>query len=203
MSEEEENPYDVSYAPDEDRELLPVEYRGSVFRLSNRWKKAIEPIIDQPITVLDLYSQQGANACSLVKTYATHSDSTIYCVDSWNKPLVYSNFLQNITCLSVEEMNKIHICRGEVNSMITNRFADDTFDIIYLNGLYDKFSLIHMSIQSYKKCKHGGWIIFNDVQHKEVGTTISFFTSLFVDHIDKIELHSGQVFIQLQKENIN
>jgi hypothetical protein len=199
MSEEEENPYDVSYAPNEDRDLLPVEYCGSVFRLSNRWKKAIEPIADLPITILDLHSQQGANACSLVKTYAIHSNSAIYCMDSWDDPTMYSTFLKNITCLSVEEVNKIHICRGVVHSMVANQFDDHSFDIIYLNGLYDKFSLIHMSIQSYKKCKHGGWIIFNDVQHREVGNTISFFTSLFVDHIDKIELHSGQVFIQLQK----
>ena len=107
-----ENPYDVIHASEEDRSLLPNGFRGSVFRLSNRWKKAIEPI-HAPLSILDLCTQQGANACSLLKTFAIHPETMIYCVDRWNDPLIYSDWIQSLHLIDqyfVENIRLMLVC---------------------------------------------------------------------------------------------
>jgi len=198
--------YDYSKIPEEEKSLLPNGFQGNVYNLSYKWLEII-PHADKPLKILEIGTYHGANTCSLLKTHATHRQSEIHCVDPWydyegyneykdKQASNYSTFIRNISCLSSEELNKIHIHR-ELSENCSTRFCDQSFDIIYIDGNHEVKYVLEDAIMSFNKVKKGGWIIFDDVQDPEVQKGMQLFLSVYHKFFeDQIYMKSCQVFIK-------
>jgi hypothetical protein len=109
--------YSYENTSNEAKALLPQGFKGEVFRLSDNWLTVV-PVNENPVKIMEIGAYHGANVCSLVKTYAKNNNSEIHCVDPWldytnyseYKDLQktnYSIFLENITKLHTDDINKI------------------------------------------------------------------------------------------------
>jgi hypothetical protein len=200
---------DYAHLTPENQKYLPSDYEGEVYRISTNWFRAI-PLPTTPMKIMEIGAYHGGNVCSLTKTYASHPDSTIHCVDPWYDYKEYSEykkiqhtnykyFILNISKLSAEDLHKIHIHRG-LSEHVIPTFEDDSFDIIYIDGNHDKRYALHDAIMSIKKIKHNGYIVFDDMQCEDVHQAVQFFIHLYRPHIAEIKDLEGQVSIQIKKE---
>jgi hypothetical protein len=199
--------YNFVNAPEEDKKYLPSEYRGDVYRISNRWIEII-PLPDKEIKILEIGCYHGANVCSLVKTYATHPKSTIHCVDPWidyqdyheyksQQYSSYSNFLHNISKLDANDVGKIYIYRDLSENIIPD-FRDKLFDMIYIDGNHEKEFIVMDLILSLKKIKNNGWIIIDDIQSENVRDVIKSILPIYSNIIGKVLINNGQMFIHMK-----
>ena len=196
--------YDYSKIDDFERTQLPEGFTGNVYNLSYKWLDII-PEPTTPIRILEIGSYHGANVCSLLKTYAKDPKSEIHCVDPWRdyeeypeyknkQPTNYSIFLNNISKLDPIDINKIYIHRM-LSSEIS--FNDEYFDIIYIDGNHERKFVLEDAMISLKKLKPGGWIVFDDLQDKQVVEGVELFLTLYMDQFQgKYAIHSAQLFIQ-------
>jgi hypothetical protein len=192
----------------ENRLYLPEEYRGQVYRISTNWLSAL-PLSTGPMRIMEIGVFHGGNVCSLTKTYARHPASTIYCVDPWldyeeyaefkgQQMSNYRQFIHNISLLSPEELNKIHIHRG-LSSVIIPTFPDDFFDLIYVDGNHDTPYVVEDAILSLRKVKNGGHLIFDDTQCPEVQQALCLILNLYKSSIQRIVPLAGQLLLQIQR----
>jgi hypothetical protein len=174
--------------------LLPEGFDGIIYNLSYKWLEVI-PKTDEPIKYLEIGAYQGANVCSLVKTYATHKDSEIHCVDPWfdydgyneyktKQQTNYSKFLRNISKLDPEDIQKIHIHR-DLSKNVLPTFKDDMFDMIYIDGNHHRTYVLEDAIHAFRKLKPGGWMIFDDMHHEEVDNDVQCFMTSFGPEFSK------------------
>lgn len=195
---------------EESSSYLPDGFVGEVYRISTNWFEAISlPSPPQPQHILEIGVYHGANVCSLLKTYASHPDSTIHCIDPWSnyqgyseypeQARNYSYFIQNLSKLTPEELYKIHIHRG-LSEVILPQLKDDMFDIIFIDGNHDKRYVLHDAIMSLKKVKHGGYILFDDMQCEDVRRSVEIFIYTYRKNIETIKDLEGQFVIQIKKE---
>lgn len=197
--------YDYSLASDITKTYLPIGYKGNVYRISSGWADILEQK-NEKIKILEIGVYHGANVCSLVKTYARHSDSEIHCIDPWFDYIEYNEykdeqisnysiFLNNICKLSSKDLNKIYIHRG-LSENIIQQFENEAFDIIFIDGNHNKKYTLEDAVLSFKKVKKGGWLIIDDMQSSDVNEAIKFFCTIYIDFINGIKLHNLQLFIQ-------
>jgi len=80
---------------------------------------------------------------------------------------------------------------------IDKRFADDMFDIIYIDGNHLSKYVLEDSIVCLKKVKKGGWIVWDDVFDKEVKNALQMFLHLYKQffHPDAI-MKNGQLYMK-------
>ena len=197
--------YDYSKIPDLEKSLLPVGFQGNVYNLSYKWLDII-PHTDSPVKILEIGTYHGANACSLLKTYATHPQSEIHCIDPWydydgyneykdKQDSNYSIFISNISKLSYKDISKVYIHR--MLSEKCGNFPDESFDIIYIDGNHELKYVLEDAIISYKKVKKGGWIIFDDTQDPEVQRGMELFLAVYQQFFEKdIYIKSCQAFMR-------
>jgi hypothetical protein len=199
--------YKFSYenASDYAKSLLPEGFKGEVLRLSDNWLSTI-PVTENPVKIMEIGAYHGANVCSLVKTYAKNKSSEIHCVDPWldyedygeYKDLQktnYSIFLNNITKMDSEDINKIYIHR-ELSENIMHIFDDESFDIIYIDGNHSKKFVLEDAVLSFKKLKKEGWLIFDDLQCPDVQVAIEAFVKLYDNYFIHISHYDGQLFLK-------
>jgi hypothetical protein len=200
---------DYDHLTPENQKYLPCDYEGEVYRISTNWFGAI-PLSNTPQRIMEIGAYHGGNVCSLTKTYASHPESTIHCVDPWydykeyseykqKQHTNYKQFILNISKLQENDLNKIHIHRG-LSEHIVPRFDDNSFDIIYIDGNHDKRYVLHDAIMSLKKIKNGGYIIFDDMQCEDVHRSVQIFVHLYSLNIEEIKDIEGQVSIRIKKE---
>jgi hypothetical protein len=200
-----DNTYDYSKISENDKSYLPLGFQGNVFRLSYNWNKVI-PYYDTPIKIMEIGSYHGANVCSLTKTFATHKDTEIHCVDPWInydgyneytqvQPTNYSIFLQNISKLNPDDLNKIYLHR-ELSENAIPKFMDNSFDIIFIDGNHETLYVLQDAILSFKKIKINGWIIFDDMQSPEVQESVRIFLNIYRTYFDTCIIHNCQLFIR-------
>jgi len=200
---------DYEHLTPENQKYLPDNYEGNVYRISTNWFQAI-PLPTTPMKIMEIGAFHGGNVCSLTKTYASHPDSTIHCVDPWYDYKEYSEykkiqhtnykyFILNISKLSAEDLHKINIHRG-LSEHVVPTFEDDSFDIIYIDGNHDKRYALHDAIMAIKKIKHNGYIVFDDMQCEDVHQAVQFFIHLYRPHIAEIKDLEGQISIKIKKE---
>lgn len=167
---------------------------GNIYTLTDNWLSSI-PLPTGPIKYLEIGAYYGANICSIVKTYATHDESEIHCVDPWTdykeyheyksqQPNIYSGFIQNISKLPEKDIHKIHIHRG-FSGDILPKFQNEMFDIIYIDGNHDAPFVLEDAVVSFKKLKSGGWLIFDDVTWDGVNASLYSFINSFGSHFEK------------------
>lgn len=198
--------YDYSRINNHEKQFLPEGFQGHVFNMSYKWEKVI-PVINRPYKIMEIGAYHGANACSLVKTFAKHPASEIHCLDPWmdyseyieykgKQGLNYSLFLNNISKLSPSDVSKIYIHRMS-SAHLDSKFKDETFDIIYIDGNHSTFFVLQDALLSLKKLVPGGFLIFDDLQDKEVVDGLNMFLSVSKEHLMKdIKVENCQAFVQ-------
>jgi predicted O-methyltransferase YrrM len=198
--------YDYSKISELEKSYLPSGFQGNVYNLSYKWHQIL-PASDKPLKVLEIGAYQGANACSLVKTFCKHPKSEIHCIDPWadyeayneykqQQDSNYSIFLKNISKLDSSDVAKIHIHRMS-SAHLDRRFDDNFFDIIYIDGNHSTFYVLQDAIQSLKKLVSGGYLIFDDIQDPEVAYAVKMFISVAKDQINlDIKSYSCQVYVR-------
>lgn len=201
----ESDKYNYSNTNDFIKSQLPLGFQGNVYRISYNWLTII-PDIKEPIKILEIGVYHGANVCSLMKTYACHNKTEIHCVDPWidyngyneyisNQPSNYSIFLNNISKLNIIDVNKIYIHR-ELSENIVPNFVNESFDIIFIDGNHAKQYVLEDSIFCFKKIKKGGWMIFDDMQDKEVSDAVRLFLDIYSQYFEVFKIHNAQLFIK-------
>jgi predicted O-methyltransferase YrrM len=77
------------------------------------------------------------------------------------------------------------------------RFADATFDVIYIDGNHTTEYVYQDAKLSLKKLVPGGYLIFDDVHDKGVVAGINLFLAGANKFVHKeIQINSGQAFIK-------
>jgi hypothetical protein len=166
------------------------------------------PIPNGPINYLEIGVADGANAILVSKSYAKHPDSRIYCVDPWidydeypeykgEQQVGFSTFLSNIQKLTT---NKFIIVRG-MSDRIVPTFANEFFDIIFVDGNHETEYVYRDGIMALQKVKVGGYIVFDDYisTWKQTMVGIDKFIGEFKDKIDIIydgQLTFGQIIVR-------
>ncbi len=198
--------YDYSKISEREKSLLPFGFQGNVYNLSYKWQE-IFPGTENPVKILEIGGYHGGNVCSLTKTYAVHTSSEIHVIDPWQdydgyneykdkQNNNYSIFIKNISKLPAWDLSKIYLHRMKSED-IDKRFADEMFDIIYIDGNHLTKYVLEDSIVSLKKAKKGAWIIWDDVFDPEVKKAVQIFLHLYKDffHPDVIT-KNGQLFLK-------
>ena len=152
--------------------LVIPEFVGIQYRLSDNWYGYvnIDDYKNKAINYLEIGVLYGANIISVAKTYGLHNDSKIYCIDPWEDyhdyseyknslSSVYDSFIYNIESSGVK--NKMIISRGYSNVEI-QKFQDNFFDIIYIDGNHEPEYVLEDAVLSFRKLKYNGIMIFDD-----------------------------------------
>ena len=167
------------------------------------------PMPSGPIKYLEIGVADGGNAILVSKSYAKDPASRIYCLDPWIDYADYSEykgqqevgfmtFLKNIQKL--DDRNKYIIKRG-MSDAILPTFANEFFDIIFVDGNHETEYVYRDGITSLQKVKVGGYIIFDDYNYiwKHTMVGIDKFIAEFKDKIDIIydgHLTFGQIIVR-------
>lgn len=190
MSSEQEvhDQYHSSKIDDLEKSYLPEGFDGNVYNLSYKWLDII-PKPSGPYKIMEIGAYQGANVCSLMKTYAEHEGSEVHCVDPWfnydgykeyleEQHTNYSKFLRNIALLTPKDIQKIYIHR-DISQKVIPRFDDEIFDLIYIDGNHHRTYILEDAVHSFRKLKPGGWMIFDDMHDKEVAEDVNSFMNSY------------------------
>jgi hypothetical protein len=198
--------YDYSKISEQEKSLLPPGFQGNVYNLSHKWQELI-PATGTPLKILEIGGYHGANVCSLTKTYATHSDSQIHVVDPWQDYSGYNEykdkqfdnysiFIKNISKLPPCDLSKIYLHRMKSED-IDKRFADEMFDIIYIDGNHLTKYVLEDSILSLKKAKRGAWILWDDTFDPEVNKAVQIFLDIYKGFFHPTaSIKSGQMYLK-------
>jgi predicted O-methyltransferase YrrM len=160
-----------------------------------------------PIKYLEVGAFYGANAISVANTYAAHPESELHLVDPWEdyseypeykteQPKIHDQFLRNIESSGAKDKMKIH--RGFSNVEIP-QFADEYFDIIYIDGNHEPEFVMEDAVLSFRKLKKDGIMIFDDYGWGGPDLTqrgIDGFLSGYHKRIRNLGTHETQVFLQ-------
>ena len=198
--------YDYSKINAHEKTFLPVGFEGHVFNMSYKWLNIIKPT-NKPLKIMEIGAYHGANACSLVKTLATHPKSEIHCVDPWmdytdyieykgKQGNNYSLFLKNISKLEPEDVSKIFIHRIS-SANLDLYFKDESFDIIYIDGNHSTYFVLQDAILSLKKLVPGGYLIFDDLQDQAVVDGLNLFLGGSKEYLEPgVKMNNCQAFVQ-------
>jgi len=184
-------------------------FKGVTYRTAINWVKNINVnnYQNKPIKYLEIGAFYGANLLSVEKTFASHEDSKLYCIDPWEdyteypeykgqQSSIYESFLENIK--NSGKGDKIEIRRGYSNTELL-KFEDEFFDIIYIDGNHEPQYVLEDAVLSFRKLKKNGIMIFDDYGWGGPDLTqrgIDAFISGYYKCIRKLGMRESQVFIE-------
>jgi hypothetical protein len=183
-------------------------FKGYVWRLCDDWFNIIDLNKTTKIHYLEIGTLCGANLISVCKHF-THPKSTFECVDPWEDHNEYdeykllqesnfNNFIHNIN--ESEEADRITYYKDYSHSIFPI-LTDESYDLIYIDGNHKSWAVIEDGVHSFRKCKKGGWIIFDDYNFSdETKYAIDSFIGCFKEKCSEIIIEYGQCFI---KKNVN
>jgi len=182
-------------------------FTGIQFTLSSNWLSAvnINEYINRPIHYLEIGTFNGANLFSVAGSYGAHAESQLHCIDPWidyddypeykgEQSSSYDTFLQNLE--KSEHKEKIAVHRG-FSHQIVPMFADDFFDIIYIDGNHEPEYVLEDAVLSFRKLKKGGMMIFDDYGWGGPDMTqrgIDGFLSGYHKRMDVLGIRGEQLF---------
>jgi len=182
---------------------------GVTYRTADNWIYNVNRLNYQnkPINYLEIGAFYGANLLSVERTFATHQDSKLYCIDPWEdyteypeykgqQSSIYESFLENIR--NSGKTDKIKIRRGYSNTELL-KFEDNFFDIIYIDGNHEPQYVLEDAVLSFRKLKKAGIMIFDDYGWGGPDLTqrgIDAFISGYHKRIKKLGMRESQVFIE-------
>jgi len=145
---------------------------GEHYRLANNWFPIldVETLACRPIKYLEIGTFFGANLLSVAASYGQHPNAELHCIDPWidyqdypeyqgRQASIYEAFLKNIN--NSEHKSKINIHRG-FSHVEVPKFADEMFDVIYVDGNHEPEYVMEDAVLSFRKLKKGGYMIFDD-----------------------------------------
>lgn len=185
-------------------------FEGKIYRTASNWFPIIpkDYFSKKQIRYLEIGTFYGANIISVSKTYGSHPESELYCIDPWEdyndypeykneQENTYETFLRNIE--NSGEKNKIIIKRGFSNQEIV-KFEDNFFDIIYIDGNHEPEYILEDAVLSFRKLKVGGVMIFDDYGWGGPDLTKRGIDGFLCGYHKKIIIlninHNTQTFIQ-------
>lgn len=184
-------------------------FKGVQYRLADNWFNVINvnDYNNKPINYLEIGTFYGANLISVGLTYGLHNESKLYCIDPWQdydeyneykneQPHIYNTFIENIKNSGIQD--KIIINRGFSYKEI-NKFDDNFFDIIYIDGNHEADYVLEDAISSFRKLKVNGIMIFDDYgwySAHQVEKAIDAFLSVYNKRIQYLNIVDHQVFIK-------
>lgn len=184
-------------------------FEGIQYRLANNWFAHVD--INEfkhiPIKYLEIGTFYGANLLSVANSYASHTESKLYCIDPWEDYDEYDEYknqqghifetcMQNIKMSGFE--NKIIIKRG-FSHIEVPQFQDEYFDIIYIDGNHNPEYVLEDAILSFRKLKQNGILIFDDYGWGGPDLTkrgIDAFLSAYHKKIQFIGEVNTQIFVR-------
>lgn len=148
--------------------LLPTEFRGTSYRLSDNWYPFVSPDPSKPIRYAEVGAFYGANLLSVALTYGVHPDSVLVAIDPWTdyseypeykgqQEMIYDTFMKNVE----PYLNKIQVKRGYSHELLPT-LEDSSFDIIYIDGNHEPEYVLEDAVLAFRKLKVGGRLIFDD-----------------------------------------
>ena len=184
-------------------------FNGIHYRLADNWfgKVDVNNYKDKPINYLEIGTFYGANILSVAKTYGLQKDSKLYCIDPWEdydeypeyknqQSTIYNSFINNIK--NSGEKDKIIINRGYSNIEI-QKFDNDFFDIIYIDGNHEPEYVLEDAVLSFRKLKKNGIMIFDDYGWGGPDLTqrgIDGFLSGYHKRIQNLGETDSQIFVK-------
>lgn len=186
------------------------DFTGYVWSLCNKWFDTI-PLQSKPIRYLEIGTLCGANLLSVAKTYASHPDSKLECIDIWEDTREYSEYKQLQTSnyqhfLSNMERNglldsKLTIYK-DYSYNVLPRLENNAYDMIYIDANHESWAVLEDGVHAFRKCKSDGWIIFDDYTFsEETQQGIDSFLDCFSKYISKYYIKNGQAYVHLCKLN--
>ena len=179
-------------------------FKGYVWRLSDIWYSVINTDKTLPICYLEIGTLCGANLISVCKHF-THPNSKFECIDPWEDHNDYNeykylqssnfeNFLFNIK--ESDEENRIVYYKDYSHSVVP-KLKDETYDLIYVDGNHESFAVLEDGVNSFRKLKPGGWLIFDDYYFSNsTKLGIDSFLNCYSSKIMNKVLENGQCYIQ-------
>lgn len=136
------------------------------------------PQFQHSIRYLEIGAHSGANVISFAKTFGTHADTKLYCIDPWcdyddypeykgKQDDTYNNFLTNVKTFNLED--KVVPVRG-YSHLELPKFEDNFFDIVYIDGNHEPEYVMEDAVLSFRKLKVGGYLIFDDLNFEGVNS---------------------------------
>jgi predicted O-methyltransferase YrrM len=187
-------------------------FTGVNYRLANNWFAHIDvnKYRNKPINYLEIGTFYGANLLSVAQSYASHTDSKLYCIDPWvdyedypeyknEQSTIYDAFVNNVE--NSDSKDRIVINRGFSNAEIP-KFEDNFFDIIYIDGNHEPDYVLEDAVLSFRKLKKGGIMIFDDYGWGGPDLTqrgIDGFISGYHKRLKNLGEKNSQVFIRKTK----
>jgi predicted O-methyltransferase YrrM len=187
-------------------------FTGVNYRLANNWFDHIDvnKYRNKPINYLEIGTFYGANLLSVAQSYASHTDSKLYCIDPWidyedypeyknEQSTIYDAFVNNVE--NSDSKDRIVINRGFSNAEIP-KFEDNFFDIIYIDGNHEPDYVLEDAVLSFRKLKKDGIMIFDDYGWGGPDLTqrgIDGFISGYHKRIQHLGDRASQVFIRKTK----
>lgn len=184
-------------------------FSGTHYRLANNWFNNVDihSYKDRPINYLEVGTFYGANILSVAKTYGLHIDSKLHCIDPWadydeyseyknEQNTIYNTFVDNIERSGVKD--KIIVNRGYSHIEI-QKFQDDFFDIIYIDGNHEPEYVLEDGVLSFRKLKKNGILIFDDYGWGGPDLTQKGIDSFFKGYSKRLKFlgeRQSQVFLQ-------
>jgi predicted O-methyltransferase YrrM len=176
---------------------MPTKFKGRYYNKNvlYTWTPYI-PLTYGPIDYLEIGVADGGNAIHVANTYCKHPDSKIYCVDPWedydeyseykgDQDIGWNTFQTNIR--NSGSFDKFIVNKG-LSDYIVPKFADNFFDIIYVDGNHQEDYVYRDGVMALNKCKPGGYIVFDDYAPGYWEQTIRGIDRFQQDYKDHIEI---------------
>lgn len=100
----------------------------------------------------------GSNIGVSTEVFLLHADRVV-AVDPWFGDVNYGTFMSR-----VGHYPNLEVVRGE-SLGVAGQFADETFDMVYLDARHDRASVFADLVAWIGKVKKGGWISGHDHHH--------------------------------------
>ena len=185
--------------------LSRLGFTGRAFRTATFWTEII-PVSDPPVKLnyLEIGTYQGANAMTFEALYGQHNDTQIHCIDPWenydeydeykeSQNENYKAFLSNIS--RAKSLHKYYIHRGYSNEVIP-QFADDFFDVIYVDGNHQPQFIMEDAVLSFTKLKVGGYLVFDDYNWDQASKGIDTFYEAYQKNLEFVACVNFQIFFK-------
>ncbi|NJS11342.1 MAG: tetratricopeptide repeat protein [Microcoleus sp. CSU_2_2] len=164
------------------------------------WKKHLQQFADVPdFKVVEIGSFQGMSACWLLDNILTHPTAKITCIDLYFQ----EHFKGNIVKTGVAD--KVIELQGYSQELLVT-FADESYDIAYVDGCHKPTSVLQDAILSWRLVKVGGLMIFDDYEftfpdspEQDTKIGIDIFLEMFASQLEVV--HKGYQLIVKKIDN--
>ncbi len=183
-------------------------FEGLTYRTASNWYNNIpNKNGEKPIKYLEIGTFYGANLFSVAKSYASHPDSKLHCIDPWTdyndypeykgeQDNIYQTFMKNVERSGFAD--KITVHRGFSNEVIPT-LEDDSFDMIYIDGNHEPEYVLEDAVLAFRKLKKGGYMIFDDYGWGGPDLTkrgIDAFVRGYYKRVTALGLRETQMFVR-------